>query len=512
MGGSETTLAGPDLTAGIRAADLLDGTTILGHARGEPVLLAKVAGEVFAIGAACAHYGGPLAEGALVGDTVRCPWHHACFSVRTGEALRAPALNPVARWRVEFRGETLCVVEKIERDPLAPAAPPPPRRSRVPTNVVIVGAGAAGIAAAEMLRRSGFGGAVTIVDPDGDAPYDRPNLSKDYLAGNAPEEWIPIRPAEAYAAHDITFIRNAVSAIDTHARRVDLEHGGPRLRYDALVLATGAEPVRLRIPGSTLPHVHVLRTLADSRAIIDRAKFVSRAVVIGASFIGLEVAAALRARAIGVTVVAPEDLPLERVMGPAVGAAVKALHERHGVVFRLGQTAREITPGEVVLADGERVPGELVVVGIGVRPRLALAEQAGLALDRGVVVNEYLETSDPRIWAAGDIARWPDARAGTSIRVEHWVVAERMGQTAARNILGAREPFRAVPFFWSAHYDMSINYVGHAERWDRIDVEGSAERLDLSARFVHGDRTLAVATIFRDQESLAAELAMEASP
>jgi NADPH-dependent 2,4-dienoyl-CoA reductase/sulfur reductase-like enzyme/nitrite reductase/ring-hydroxylating ferredoxin subunit len=499
---------GPDLTQGIQLASLADGGMLLGHVGADAVLLTRRGDELFAVGATCSHYGGPLAEGVVDGDTIRCPWHHACFSLRTGEALRAPALSPVATWQVERRGDIVAVTRKIERDPLAPTYPLSAQRRSGIRRVVIVGAGAAGAAAAEMLRRCGFDGSVTIVDEESDAPYDRPNLSKDFLAGSAPEEWIPLRSEGFYTEHHIDFVRARATRLDVANKQLVVE-SGPPLPFDALLLATGADPVRLTIPGGDLPHVRYLRSLADSRAIIAASGTAKRAVVIGASFIGLEVAASLRTRGLEVHVVGPESLPLERVLGRDLGTFVKTLHEEKGVVFHLEHKPVRIEAGAVILDDGTRLDAELVVVGVGVRPRLVLAEQAGLAVDRGVTVNELLETSAPGIFAAGDIARWPDPHSGDRIRVEHWVVAERMGQTAARNILGARERFDQVPFFWSAHYDVSINYVGHAESWDKVQSSGSAEQRDVSVRFERQGKLLALATIFRDDESLRTELAME---
>ena len=496
---------GPDLSQGVPLANISDGGMLLGHVAGEAVLLARRGQELFAIGAECTHYHGPLTEGVLVEDTVRCPWHHACFSLRTGEALRAPALNPVPCWRVEQPDGTVYVREKAE--PAADRA----RRSLqpAPESVVIIGGGAAGEAAAEMLRREGYSGPITIFSDDDAPPCDRPNLSKDYLAGNAPEEWIPLRPPEFYREQRLDLrLATRVTAIHTAAREIELKDGS-RQRYGALLIATGAEPVRLEIPGNDLPHIHYLRSLADSRAIIAKAAASRRAVVIGASFIGLEVASSLRARGLEVHVVAPEARPMERALGPEVGDLVRRVHQEHGVVFHLGTTPSAFDPTGVVLQSGERLDADLVVVGVGVRPRTALAEQAGISVDHGVVVNEHLETNVRGIYAVGDIARWPDWLTGEPIRVEHWVVAERHGQTAARNILGARERFEAVPFFWTQQHDLLLNYVGYAPQWDRIDIDGQLEAKDCKVTYWHDGRKLAVVTIGRDRESLAAEIELE---
>jgi apoptosis-inducing factor 3 len=263
------------------------------------------------------------------------------------------------------------------------------------------------------------------------------------------------------------------------------------------------------MPGGDLPHVHYLRSLVDSRSIIQAAKNAKRAVVIGSSFIGLEVAASLRARNIDVHVVAPDKIPLERILGEYLGKYVRSLHEEKGVTFHLEHTVKRVETDHVVLDDGARIEADLVVIGVGVRPRLDLAESAGLARERGVAVNEFLETSAPGVYAAGDIARWPDPHSGEQIRVEHWVVAQRQGQTAARNILGARQRFDYVPFFWSAHYDVSFNYVGHAEKWDRTEVDGDATKHDVAVRLMRGEQLLALVTLFRDQQSLETELEME---
>src|SRR5215472_3160218 len=504
MADSENKPQGPDLTKGVALSDFVDGK-LLGHVGDEEVLLVRSGGDIFAVGAHCTHYHGPLAEGLVTGGSVRCPWHHACFDLRTGEAVRAPALSPLACWKVERRDGRIMVKEKREQ----PKPRGPMAKGDAPQKIVIIGGGATGFAAAEMLRRRDYRGSIVMLSDDDAPPVDRPNLSKDYLAGSAPEDWLPLRPDDFYAENGIDLrLKAKVAGIDPPQRQVTLA-GGEALNYDRLLLATGAEPVRLPIPGADARHVHILRSLADCRAIIAAATGARRALVIGASFIGLEVAASLRTRGVEVHVVAPEARPMERVFGPQLGDFVRSLHEEHGVLFHLQDTVTAIDGKRATFKSGGTLDADLVVVGVGVRPRLTLAEQAGLAVDRGVTVNEYLQTSAPGIYAAGDIARWPDQHSGERIRVEHWVVAERQGQTAARNMLGAKERFNAVPFFWSAHYDVTISYVGHATRWEETRLSGSVEALDCKVEYLRGGRVAAVATIGRDRESLEAEVALE---
>ena len=496
--------SGPDLAQGIPLADIGDGAMVLGHVGDDAVLVARRGSDVFAVGATCTHWGGPLAEGLMVDDTVRCPWHHACFSLRTGEALRAPALDPIACWSVEVRDGRAYLGRKME--PTRPQT-----TSGGPESVVIVGGGAAGNAAAEMLRREGYSGSITMLSADAAPPCDRPNLSKGYLAGTVPPEYTLLRPAEFYKEHRIELkLGVRVTNIDTSGRQLALADGS-RVEFGALLLATGADVVRLDLPGSNLPHVHYLRTLADCDSLIAKAATSKRAVVVGASFIGLEVTAALRARDIEVHVVAPDPVPMQKILGPEVGAFIRSLHEEHGVTFHLETVPVSIDESEVTLKNGERLTADFVVIGVGVRPALALAEQAGLALDRGVTVNEYLETSVPGVFAAGDIARWPDPHTGERIRVEHWVVAERQGQTAARNILGKRERFDAVPFFWTDQYDLTLVYIGHAERWDKVELQGQLGARDCAIAYQLGGRKIAAAFIHRDIEALRTEVELERS-
>ena len=495
---------GPDLSQGLSIAELPDGGKLVGHVGDEPVLLARQGSDAFAVGAHCTHYHGPLVDGLIVDGEVRCPWHHACFDLRTGEALRAPAFSPLDTWTVEQRDGKLFVREKRARRSAKPRS-----ASAGPKRIVIVGGGAAGFAAAEMLRRQKYDGEIVMLSSDDAPPVDRPSLSKDYLAGSAPEEWVPLSPMSFYSDNAIELrLRTTVTGVNVAGREVALANG-ERIPFDRLLLATGAEPVQPSVPGAKPSDVLVLRSLGDCRAIIERAKTARRAAVLGASFIGLEVAASLRARNIEVHVVAPEQRPMERILGSEFGDFIRALHEEHGVVFHLQTTAGAVDGERVRLSDGSVVEADLIVAGLGVRPRVEVAESAGLKVDRGVVVDAYLETTAPGVFAAGDIARWPDLHSGESIRVEHWVVAERQGQIAALNMLGGRERFWVAPFFWSQHYDIPINCVGHAERWDEIAVEGSIAGKDCLARFKREGRTLALASIFRDVQSLEAEVSLE---
>jgi NADPH-dependent 2,4-dienoyl-CoA reductase/sulfur reductase-like enzyme/nitrite reductase/ring-hydroxylating ferredoxin subunit len=513
-------LTGPDLEKGVGISSVPAGQMVAGHAFGEPVLLAHVEPSWFAVAAKCTHYGGPLVEGVLVGETIRCPWHHACFELRNGAASHAPALNDLACYDIALENNVVRVTGKRTGGQLQGRGKRP-RGSRTPEKVVleadpasgpssvlIIGAGAAGNACAEMLRREGYRGPVTLVDGDRDAPYDRPNLSKDFLAGNAPEDWLPLHPKEFFEAQGLEIVSGVTARnIDPKGKTVRLSDGSTR-SYDALLIATGATPVHLEIPGGD--RVTYLRTLGDCRAIIAKAGTAKRAVVIGGSFIGLEVAASLVTRGLEVHIVAPEKLPLERVLGAELGTLIRTVHEQKGVTFHLGRTAKAVDAKAVALDDGTRIEADLFVAGVGVRPNLELAESAGVMLDNGIAVNEFLETSVAGIFAAGDVARWPDDYSDARLRVEHWVVAERQGQVVARNMLGHRDRFDDIPFFWSAHYDkVSIQYTGHVERWDETRIDGDVMKSDCAVSYMVGGRRRAMATINRDHQNLENEVAME---
>lgn len=499
----DKTLSGPDFKSGVEFAILKENEPLLGHYEGQPVILVRQGDQAFAIGATCTHYGGPLAEGLVVDNTIRCPWHHARFSLSTGEAEGAPALNPSPCFQVRRQGEKVAITGKREVD-FRVACP------QNPSSVVIIGAGAAGAACADMLRTKGYSGPITLVGEEQPSPVDRPNLSKDYLAGSAPEEWIPLRTPDHYQSIRVDFVAgNPATRIRPAEHQVSLRDGRT-LTYGALLLAAGAEPRSLLIDGADKPHVYRLRTLADSKAIIAAAEKVKKCAVIGSSFIGLEVAASLRTRGLEVTVISQDSVPLEKVLGVDVGRFVQQLHEHHGVRFLVNTRPRAIRDETVEIGEGRHVDAGLVVLGVGVLPRTSLAREAGLKIDDGVVVDQMLRTSAPDVYAAGDIARFPEPVSGEPARIEHWVVAERQGQAVARSMLGIGGPFRHTPFFWSQHYDIAIAYVGHASQWDRCEIQGDLGKYDASAVYRRNNKIIALATIGRDHLSLEVEAAMEA--
>jgi 3-phenylpropionate/trans-cinnamate dioxygenase ferredoxin reductase component len=360
---------------------------------------------------------------------------------------------------------------------------------------LIVGASLAGAKAAETLREEGFEGRVVLVGAEGERPYERPPLSKDYVRGEAERAQLYVHGESFYRDHDIELHlgRTAVD-MDASLREVALDDG-ERLHYDRLLLATGAEPRRLAIPGGDLDGVYYLRSVEDSDALRARLDRGGVAVVVGAGWIGAEVAASARERGLDVTVVAPDAVPLERVLGREVGGIYRDIHSDHGVRMLLG-TGVEAFEGDgaverVRTTDGRHLECDFVVVGIGVQPRTQLAAQAGLSIGDGILVDERLETSMPGVFAAGDVAGAQHPFYGERIRVEHWANALRQGPAAARNMLGAADAYDSLPYFFSDQYEVGMEYSGFARRWDRVVVRGDPAGREFIAFWLAGDRVLA---------------------
>lgn len=494
---------GPDLRAGVSLADVPLHGVLAGHVDGEAVLLARLEDGLHAVGGTCTHYGAPLAEGLVANGEIHCPWHHACFSLRTGAALKAPAFAPLEQWRVEIDGERVFVRERDEAP--SPPLPAPAFSCTRRDRIVIVGGGAAGFAAAERLRALGYDGSLSMFSADGDPPCDRPNLSKDYLAGTAQADWIPLRDAAFYAEQRIDLRLDCeVEAIDVAAREVRTGDG-ERHRYDALLLATGAEPRRLSLPGFDRPNVHNLRTLADANAILAACTDAKSVALVGAGFIGLEAAGALRSRGLTVHVVAPDAVPMARQLGPELGGLLANLHAMAGVQFHLNANVAGYDGRGLMLGDGSRIEADLLLVGIGVVPRTQLAEAAGLAVRNGIVVDARLRTSAEHIYAAGDVARFPHGDGDA--RIEHWVHAQRQGQLAAANMLGGNQPFADVPFFWTHHQGHDLRVSGYLDAWDEVRIDGELPQHDFIARYFRDGRLVAAAALGRDRELL--EVAQE---
>jgi len=530
----------PDLTRGVRLGDLpLDG--VLAGALGtgedaEQVLLTRYtddSGEtrVSALSATCTHVGAPLAKGLRTGNLVRCPFHHACFDLRSGEALLAPAYEPLTRYAVEVSGEGDDALVRVT-GPADEAAPGPEaaatRADGTLRRVVVVGGGAAGFAAVERLRREGFDGELVLVSAEPHAPIDRTQLSKFYLAGAKPKDALPLLEDDWYTAHGVELrLGTRATVLDAEQQRLSLE--GPDgavtlLAYQSLLLAPGSEPVRPDLPGFASDDVHVLRSLADADALLaavgDQPEG-RTAVVLGSGFIGLEAAAVLREKGVDVTVVATSEVPLARQMGEDVGRAVRAAHESEGVAFVRGRAARW-NDGVLELEDGSRAPAEgradLLVVGVGVTPRLDLAKSADLALapedeGGGVVVDARGRTSADGVWAAGDVAAWPDATTGRRRRVEHWAQAQRQGAAAALDLLsrGRGEELAEPAFFWTKQFSKQYRLAGEvpdlsAEGGGTAEVDGSLSDGDAVVRYRDADgRVTAVAGVGRDLEVLRLE-------
>ncbi|MGI4952170.1 MAG: FAD-dependent oxidoreductase [Janthinobacterium lividum] len=496
------------------AAGLAEGAMRVVEQDGAKVLLARSGGRCHAVGAVCPHAGGPLNEGVLHDGAVLCPWHKAAFRLDTGRCVAPPAVDDLPRYGLRTEAGRLLLGPAL-------STPAPEAADTDPRVMVILGTGAAGTAAAQALREEGFGGRVLLVGREDRLPYDRTVLSKYDLSGQKGGEKTPLHPAGFYDRQRIERRVADVTEVDPAARRVRFADGAS-LTYDAALLATGGEPRRLEVPGGDLPGVCVLRTPDDVAAILARAQGARHAVVAGAGFIGMEAAASLRERGLEVTVVAPGAAPLEKQLGPEVGAVFRRVHERAGIAFRLGDEIVAVEGQDQVrsvrLKSGATLPAELVIVGLGVAPATGMLRGLPLREDGGIDTGPDLRIADG-LYAAGDIAGVPYGPGGKTIRVEHWRVAMQQGRVAALNMLGTMPGampktmpgampktmpgggavFDAVPYFWTIHFKKRLDYVGHAEAWDAVTIDGDLEAPAFLAFYAKAGRVQAVAGWGRDQ-------------
>jgi len=493
--------------AAAKVTDLKDGEMKEVTVGETKVLLARVNGKFHAVAGLCTHYGGPLPEGVLSGHKIICPWHQAQFSLLTGDLEEPPALDAVPRFDVRIEGDN--VVVAVPEGTTAKRTPSMARHDPRADGrtFVILGTGAAGNAAAETLRQDGFQGRVVMVSQENRLPYDRPALSKGYMHGATSADALPLRSEEFYNNHDIeVLLGQRVIDVSISARRVGFENG-PSLKYDALLLATGGTPRRPQLPGANLENVLTLRSFDDASRIAGAAKPGLHAVVMGASFIGMEIASSLTRLGLSVTVVAPENVPFERTLGEQIGAMWQQVHEKRGVTFLLGSTVARIEGSHkvksVVLGDGKQLKADLVVIGIGVRPATEYLRDVKLSPDGSVPVDGFLRVRED-VYAAGDIASFPDWRSGQPIRIEHWRLAEQHGRIAAHNMAGRKVQFTSVPFFWTEQFEVYFQYVGHATTWDDVIFHGDVSKRKFVAFYVKDNKIVGTAGCNRDVQIAAA--------
>jgi NADPH-dependent 2,4-dienoyl-CoA reductase/sulfur reductase-like enzyme/nitrite reductase/ring-hydroxylating ferredoxin subunit len=478
-------------------SELREGVPSVVEVEEKKVLLVRAEGKIYACGNECSHYHAPLSDGLVAGHIVTCPWHNARFDIRDGRLDAPPGLNGLPSY--ETKGANGKVwVRQVGKGTL------PMPEGEDDRTFLIVGAGAAGNSAAETLRREGFAGRIVMATGESYGPYDRTMLSKDLLSGEAPAKWLPLRGQKFYDRLKIEVRpEKLVTAVDSSSRAVTFADG-TNMKADRILLATGGTPRTLDLPGADKPGCFLLRSRSDAEAILAALEQAKTVVIVGASFIGLEVACSLRTREIEVHVVAPEAVPLAAVFGEQIGRWIKKTHEENGVTFHLGQTVKEFAGqdrvSEVLLADGSRLKADCVIVGVGIRPTVEFLESSGLVKDGAVPVNGRLETTAEGIFAAGDIALVPDGLSGELRRVEHWVEAGRQGMHAARCMLGAKDSYREVPFFWSKQYGVSFRYIGHAPKFDQVVFRGDVSDKTFLAGFYVGGTLRAAASVGRARE------------
>lgn len=459
------------------------------------ILLSKINGEFFATGSKCTHYGAPLEDGVLSGETIVCPWHHACFNAKNGDLVEPPARDSLPNFDVEIDKDN--VIVKLPDD--IPDSRTPNMMERNPddkTTYVIIGGGAAGNAAAQSMRESGYRGNIVMITQENRVPYDRPNLSKAYMQGEAEEEWMPLRDEDFYKDNGIELkFESKVKDLDTATRTINFEDG-ERLTYDKVLIATGGVPKELDVNGHDLENIFYLRSFADADVIIEASKNAKKVAVIGSSFIGMETADSLKSRGLDVTVISPDDVPFKNIFGEDIGNMFLNMHRDNGVEFKLNTGVKEFEGEEkveaVLLDNDEKVEADMVIVGIGVTPTTEFVKGIDLEPDGGLPVDKHLMV-DEHIYAAGDVATFKEKRTGEKMRIEHWRTAEQQGRIAGRNMAGIVTPYDSVPFFWTRQGGISVQYIGHAPDWDEIIVEGDIDEKDFIAYYVKNNLIYAAA-------------------
>ena len=473
-----------------RSDDVREGVPLAVKVGRRPVVLVRLDDELHALPGRCTHRPRPLSKGLLHGSRLLCPSHQAAFDVRTGDALEPPALDALPKYPVRVvDGEVFVAVDEGVPDrrpmPMSPYDPTADGRT-----FAILGAGGAGAVGAEALRRAGFPGRILLVGSEAHLPYDRPDCSEGFLTGRVGVDGLALRDAGFYEEHHIERLHARVERLDVGSREVCLDDGR-RLRPDAVLVATGGVPRLLPVRGIDRKGVLTLRSVEDGAAIIEAAERSTHAAVVGAGFIGLEVAAALRKRGLEVTVVAPESLPLGPLLGERVGRLVMAVHGSAGIRFEMGHTITEVAGDggvrAILLDDGREVPADLVVVGVGVRPATAFVDGLTLAADGGIEVDDRLRAA-PGVWAAGDVAWYPDPHSGRRVRIEHWRTAQQHGIAAAFSMAGKGAPFSGVPFFWTRQQRLHLAFVGHLAGWDEVVFAGDVEAGEFIGYFFAGGR------------------------
>ncbi len=461
----------------------------------QKILLVRDGDAVRAFSAVCPHAGAPLEEGAICNGRIVCPWHKGAFRVADGALAEPPALDGLSRFPVRLEGGDILVDARVE----AHAETHPPVEERT---FVIVGAGAAGATAAAALRAFGFGGRILLIGHEPGLPFDRTSLSKFVVSGEMkPEETPLLRPETFYADQRIERIAAKVVGFDASRRELTLSDNR-RIAFAQALLAPGGEAKLPDVEGVGLRGVHILRSREDAAAILADVRPGARALVLGASFIGLEVASCLIAQKAQVTVVSPEEIPLTRQFGQRIGKSLRALHEANGVTFhgdvKVAKLEGDDRVSALALVDGRRLAADLVVIGVGVRPATRFVHGVELAKDGGLPVDSAMRAAEG-VFAAGDVAAFPVPPAAKLTRIEHWRVAQQQARVAAANMLGGRATFDAVPFFWTYHYGKNFEYLGHAESWDDEVHCGEVEKQDFVTLFLQGERVAAVAACERQR-------------